>query len=82
VSDHRPLTAAAVSSSCSEEEEVIMTIDPRRNTNCHRRRLAHDGAFTEILTFSLLGLALSVFAIGQGWLGSAEYAASLLLLLR
>ena len=82
VSDHRVLTAAAVFPSCPEEEEMIMTIDPHRNTNSHRRRLADDGEFTEILTFSLLGLALSLFAIGQGWLGSVEYAANLLLLLR
>ena len=59
-----------------------MTIDPPRSNNGHRRRLADDGEFTEILTFALLGLAVSLFAIGQGWLGSVEYAANLLLLLR
>jgi hypothetical protein len=82
VPDHRVVTAAAVLPSCPEEEEMVMTIDPRRNTDSHRRRLADDREFTEILTFSLLGLALSLFAIGQGWLGPVEYAASLLLLLR
>ena len=60
---------------------MVATLDPPRNTNRHRRRSAHDGEFTEILTFSLLGLALSLLAIGQGWLGPVEYATSLLLLL-
>jgi hypothetical protein len=61
---------------------MAATLDPSRSTNRHRRRLADDGEFTEILTFSLLGLAVSLFAIGQGWLGSVEYAVNLLLLLR
>jgi hypothetical protein len=76
------MTAAAVLPSCPQKEEMVMRFDPRRNNNGHRRRLADDGEFTQILTFSLLGLALSLFAIGQGWQGSVEYAASLLLLLR
>jgi hypothetical protein len=31
---------------------------------------------------SLSGLALSLFAIGQGWLGDADYLSSLTLLLQ
>jgi hypothetical protein len=60
---------------------MAATLDPRRSTNCYRRRLADNGEFTELLTFSLLGLALSLLAIGQGcWLGPVEYVASMLLL--
>jgi hypothetical protein len=61
---------------------MAATLDPSRSTNRHRRRLAHNGEFTELLTFSLLGLALSLLAIGQGcWLWPVEYVANLLLLL-
>jgi len=60
---------------------MVATLDRPRSTNRHRRRSAHNGEFTELLTFSLLGLALSLLAIGQGcWLGPVEYATSLLLL--
>jgi hypothetical protein len=60
---------------------MVATLDPPRSANRHRRRSARNGEFTELLTFSLLGLALSLLAIGQGcWLGPVEYAASLLLL--
>jgi hypothetical protein len=60
---------------------MAATLDPRRSTNRYRRRLAVNGEFTELLTFSLLGLALSLLAIGQGcWLGTVEYVASMLLL--
>jgi hypothetical protein len=63
-----------------QEEDMVRAVDPLRSTNRHRRRSAHNGEFTELLTFSLLGLALSFLAIGQGcWLGPAEYATSLLL---
>jgi hypothetical protein len=60
---------------------MVATLDRPRSTNRHRRGSARNGEFTELLTFSLLGLALSLLAIGQGcWLGPADYAASLLLL--
>jgi hypothetical protein len=59
---------------------MVATLDPR-STGRHRRQSAHNGEFRELLTFSLLGLALSLLAIGQGcWPGPVEYAASLLLL--
>ncbi len=62
---------------------MVEALDPgRRSTNRHRHRLAHGCEFTEILTFSLLGLALSFLAIGQGWVGPIEYMISLLLLLQ
>jgi hypothetical protein len=60
---------------------VVATLDPPQSIKTRRRRSAHNGVFTELLTFSLLGLSLSLLAIGQGcWLGPVEYAASLLLL--
>jgi hypothetical protein len=60
---------------------MVTTFDPRRSANRHRRGSAQDGEFTEILTFSLLGLAVSLLAIGQGcWLEPLGYVWSLLLL--
>ena len=43
---------------------------------------AQRGDFTVILMFSLSGIALSLSAIGQGWLGHTEYLTSLFLLLQ
>jgi hypothetical protein len=46
----------------------------------YARPQAQGGDFTMILMLSLSGLALSLFAIGQGCLRDAEYLTSLLLL--
>jgi len=46
------------------------------------RREATAGEFTTILVFSLAGLALALFAVGQGWLEDPESWASLFLLLQ
>ena len=43
---------------------------------------AYSGDFSVILMLSLSGLALSLFAIRQGWLGDAEYLTGLILLLQ
>ena len=43
---------------------------------------AYGGDFSVILMLSLSGLALSLFAIRQGWLGDAEYLTGLILLLQ
>jgi hypothetical protein len=48
----------------------------------YARPQSQGGDFTMILMLSLSGLALSLFAIGQGWLGDAEYLTSLTLLLQ
>ena len=64
---------------------MVATVQWRRITKNHTRQAArpeaHAENFTLILMLSLSGLALSLFAIGQGWLGDAEYLTSLLLLL-
>ena len=54
-----------------------LTVIP--GTPCAPRKA---GEFTTILTFSLSGLALFLFAIGRGWLGDAGYVTSLFLLLQ
>jgi hypothetical protein len=46
------------------------------------RREATASEFPTILIFSLSGLALSLLAIGYGWLGHPESWASLFLLLQ
>ena len=61
--------------------------DPRRwitqrHTRQSARADAQDGEAIIILTFSLFGLALSLFAIGQGWLGDTEYVTGLFLLVQ
>mgnify|MGYP003694768957 CR=1 FL=1 len=66
---------------------MVETVQWRRwITKHHTRQAARPrGArqdFTVILMLSLSGLALSLFAIGQGWLGDAEYPTSLFLLLQ
>jgi hypothetical protein len=64
---------------------MVDTVQWRRWITKHHvrqyaRPQAQGGDFTMILMLSLSGLALSLFAIGQGWLGDAEYLTSLLLL--
>ena len=66
---------------------MIETVQRRRRITKHHirqyaRPQAQGGDFTMILTLSLSGLALSLFAIGQGWLGDADYLTSLTLLLQ
>ena len=66
---------------------MVETVQWRRwITKHHTRQSARSeeqgGAFTVILMISLSGLALSLFAIGQGWLGNAEHLTSLMLLLQ
>ena len=46
------------------------------------RRGARSDDFTVILILSLSGIAVSLFAIGQGWLGDPEYLTSLFLQLQ
>jgi hypothetical protein len=55
---------------------------PKRYTRQSARPMVQAGEFTTILTFSLLGLALFLVAIGQGWLGDPGYVTSLFLLLQ
>ena len=63
---------------------MVETVQWRWITKHHVRQYARPqaqgGDFTMILMLSLSELALSLFAIGQGWLGDAEYLTSLLLL--
>ena len=66
---------------------MIETVQWRRwitkhHTRQSARSQAQGGDFTVILIISLSGLALSLFAIGQGWLGDAEYLSRLSLLLQ
>ena len=66
---------------------MIETVQWRRwitknHTRQSARTEAQGGDFTLILTLSLSGLALSLLAIRQGWIGDAEYLTSLILLLQ
>jgi hypothetical protein len=67
---------------------MVETVHWRRwITKHHTRQSAQSevqggGDFTVILMISLSGLALSLFAIGHGWLGDAEYLTRLTLLLQ
>ena len=66
---------------------MVATVQWRRWITKHHTRQsarpeAQGGDFTVILMLSLSGIALSLFAIRQGWLGDAEYLASLFLLLQ
>ena len=54
----------------------------KRHTRQSARAQAQGGDFSVILMLSLSGLALSLFAMGQGWLGDAEYLTSLFLQLQ
>jgi hypothetical protein len=68
-------------------EGMIETVQWRRwiikqHTRQSARPQAQGGDFSVILMLSLSGLALSFFAIGQGWLGDAEYLTSLFLQLQ
>ena len=46
------------------------------------RRETTSGELTTILVFSLAGLALALFSVGQGWLEDPESWANLFLLLQ
>jgi hypothetical protein len=64
---------------------MFTTVQWRRWISKHHTRQAarleaEGGNFTMILIFSLSGLALSLFAIGQGWVGDAEDPTSLFVL--
>jgi hypothetical protein len=66
---------------------MVETVQWRRwITKHHTRQSARPQAqgddFALILMLSLSGLALSLIAIGQGWLGDAEYLNRLFLLLQ
>jgi hypothetical protein len=66
---------------------MVETVQWRRWITKHHTRQsapaqAYSGDFSVILMFSLSGLALSLFAIRQGWLGDAEYLTGLILLLQ
>jgi hypothetical protein len=54
----------------------------KHHTRQSARAQAQGGDFSVILMLSLSGLALSLFAMGQGWLGDAEYLTSLFLQLQ
>ena len=62
------------------------TLQRRWIAKLHFRRSARrettSGELTTILVFSLAGLALALFAVGQGWLEDPESWASLFLLLQ
>jgi hypothetical protein len=70
----------------AEEEKMAEILRQRWIPKRHTRQSVHPdtqaGEFTIILTFSLSGLALFLFAIGQGWLGDAGYVTGLFLLLQ
>ncbi|HWZ66396.1 MAG TPA: hypothetical protein VNW89_01060 [Stellaceae bacterium] len=66
---------------------MVETVQWRRWITKHHTRQsapaqAYSGDFSVILMLSLSGLALSLFAIRQGWLGDAEYLTGLILLLQ
>jgi hypothetical protein len=66
---------------------MFTTVPWRRWISKHHTRQAarpeaEGGNFTLILIFSLSGLALSLFAIGQGWPGDAEDLTNLFLLIQ
>jgi hypothetical protein len=66
---------------------MVETVQWRRWITKHHTRQsarpqAQGGDFNVILMLSLSGLALSLFTIGQGWLGDPEYLTSLILLLQ
>jgi hypothetical protein len=66
---------------------MVETVQWRRWITKHHTRQsaqseAQGGDFTVILMISLSGLALSLLAIGHGWLGDAEYLTRLTLLLQ
>ena len=66
---------------------MVETVQWRRwvikhHTRQSARPQAQGGNFSVILMLSLSGLALSLIAIGQGWLGDADYLTSLTLLLQ
>ena len=65
---------------------MVETVQWRWITKHHTRQTARHEAqgrnFTLILMLSLSGLAFSLIAIGQGWLGDAEYPNRLFLLLQ
>jgi len=58
----------------------------RKITKPRSRGAVQSGArgddFTAILIMSLLGITVSLFAIGQGWIGHPEYLTSLFLQLQ
>jgi hypothetical protein len=70
----------------AEEEKMAGTFRERWNLNRHTRQSVHPdtqaGEFTTILTFSLSGLALFLYAKGQGWFGDAGYVTRQFLLLQ
>jgi hypothetical protein len=65
---------------------MVATVQWRRWIAKHHIRPSESEAqgenFTLILMLSLSGLALSLFAIGEGWLGDGEYLTSLYLILQ
>jgi hypothetical protein len=66
---------------------MVETVQWRRWITKHHSRQsappqAYGSDFSVILMLSLSGLALSLFAIRQGWLGDAEYLTGLILLLQ
>jgi hypothetical protein len=63
---------------------MVETVQWRRWITKHHTRQpvrpeTQDGNFTPILVLWLSGVALCLFAIGQGWLGDVEYLGSLYL---
>jgi hypothetical protein len=70
----------------AEEEKMAETLRqrwiPKRHTRQSVRPDTQAGEFTIILTFSLAGLALFLFAIGQGWLRDTGDVTRLFLLLQ
>jgi hypothetical protein len=66
---------------------MVETVQWRRWISKHHTRQSacsetQDGGLTPILMLSLSGAALSLYAIGQGRLGDAEYLTRLYLLLQ
>jgi hypothetical protein len=65
----------------AEEEKMAETFRQRWILKRHTRQSVHPdtqaGEFTTIWTFSLSGLALFFYAIGQGLLGDAGYVTAL-----
>jgi hypothetical protein len=82
-----PMSLAGGGPPLHEKEERMVEIAQWRHwiTKLQRQSAQSDAQgrdFTTILMFSLSGLALSFFAIGQGGLGDADYLAKLVLMLQ
>ena len=61
---------------------MVLSLDPKTRRTSRSRRFERGGEFTEILTFSFFGLAMSLLAVGQGWTAPVEWLTRLLLFIQ